>query len=113
MTDTEFNRRLLRTVVTVSGAVLLLAALWAARDALILMYVSALIAMGFSPLVRLIERPGRNNARRVPRILAILSIYLAIIGVFALLAMLVIPALIEQATSLWQGMPEHFASAQN
>lgn len=114
MPDTEFNRRLLRTVVTVSGVFIVLAALWEARDALILIYVSALIAMGFSPLVRLIERPGKGgHGRRVPRVLAILSIYLAIIGVFALLAMLVIPALIDQATALWQAMPEHFASAQN
>ena len=113
MTDTEFNRRLLRSVVTVSGAVIILAALWAAHDALILIYVSALIAMGFSPLVRIIERPREGGrGRRVPRVLAILSIYLAIIGVFALVAMLVIPALIEQATAFWQTMPEHFVSAQ-
>lgn len=113
MADTEFNRRLLRTVVTVSGAVIVLAALWEARDALILIYVSALIAMGFSPLVRLIERPGKGgNGRRIPRVLAIFSIYLAVIGVFVLIAMLVIPPLIEQATALWQGMPEHFASVQ-
>lgn len=113
MADTEFNRRLLRTVITVSAAIIILAALWEARDALILIYVSALIAMGFSPLVRLIERPGKGgHGRRVPRVLAIFSIYLAVIGVFVLIAMLVIPPLIEQATALWQGMPEHFASAQ-
>jgi predicted PurR-regulated permease PerM len=113
MTDPEFNRRLFRTVVVVAGAVIVLAALWEARDALILIYVSALIAMGFSPLVRIIERPGKGASRRVPRVLAILSIYLAIVGVFALLAMLVIPPLIDQATALWQHMPEHFESAQD
>ncbi|HEX4346645.1 MAG TPA: AI-2E family transporter [Vicinamibacterales bacterium] len=113
MPDSEFNRRLLRTVITVSGAVIVLATLWAARDALIFIYVSALMAMGFSPLVRLIERSGKTGrGRRVPRVLAILSIYLAVLGAFALIAMLVIPALIDQATALWQGMPEHFTSAQ-
>ena len=35
--------------------------LWAAyvvRDALIIVYVSVLLAMGFSPIVRMIERPA-------------------------------------------------------
>src|SRR6266542_1395996 len=51
LTDREFTRRLLQTVLTVAGIAVLLAALWAAREALLLIYVSALIAMGFSPLV--------------------------------------------------------------
>ena len=58
--DREFTRRMLQTVATVAAVGLLVALLWAARDALLLVYVSALIAMGLSPLVKLIERPSRQ-----------------------------------------------------
>jgi predicted PurR-regulated permease PerM len=115
LTEPEFNRRLARTIAAVTGSAILVAVLWAARDALLLIYVSALIAMGFSPLVRLIERPGahkRGRGRGLPRVFAILSVYLAIIGIFVLLGLLVIPPLVEQATTLWQRMPEHLDSAQ-
>ena len=85
ITDQEFTRRMVQTVLTVAVVALSVAALWAAREALMLIYVSSLIAMGFSPLVRLIERPGaKRGARRIPRVFAILAIYLAIIGVFVL-----------------------------
>src|SRR5438874_4494373 len=73
--DRDFTRRLIVTVVVVAVAVIVLAALWEAREALMLIYVSGLIAMGFSPLVRIIERPHAKGRRRVPRVLAILAIY--------------------------------------
>ena len=50
LSDRDFTRRLLQTVLTVAGVAIVLFALWAAREALLLIYVSALIAMGFSPL---------------------------------------------------------------
>ena len=62
ISDREFTGRMIRTVLTVTVAVLVVAALYAAREALMLIYVSALIAMGFSPLVRLIERPRVRGA---------------------------------------------------
>ena len=52
--DREFTRRMLQTVGTVTGVAILAALCWAAREALMLVYVSALIAMGLSPLVKLI-----------------------------------------------------------
>ena len=57
--DRDFTRRMLQTVFTVAAVAILVARLWAAREALMLIYVSALIAMGFSPLVELLERPRR------------------------------------------------------
>src|SRR5260370_38379146 len=83
---------MVRTVLTVTAAVIIVATLWAAREALMLIYVSALIAMGFSPLVKLIERPRPgNNRRRVPRWLAILAIYAVIVGVGILLGLMTVP----------------------
>ena len=103
---------MIETVLTVAGVAVLLAVLWAAREALMLVYVSALIAMGFAPLVQMIEQPRPDVRRRIPRWLAILAIYLAIIGVLALLSLMVIPPLVAQAESLWTKLPGYFNDFQ-
>ena len=104
---------MLKTVLTATAVFIVVAALWAAREALMLIYVSAIIAMGFSPLVRLIERPRKGGGEgRVPRVLAILAIYLSIIGVLILVGLLVVPSLIEQATTLWSNLPQYFSRFQ-
>jgi predicted PurR-regulated permease PerM len=109
-----FTHRMLQTVATVTGVGLLISLLWATRDAVILIYISALIAMGLSPLVKLIERPPRGGARRrVPRWLAILAIYLVVVSVFIFLGLLVIPPLISQASALWAKLPSEFNRLQD
>ncbi len=107
--DQEFTRRMVRTVLTVTAVAVAVAAIYAARDALMLIYVAALIAMGFSPLVRMIERPHRGKQRRrMPRVLAILLIYLAVISAFVLVGLAVVPPLVDQATTLWSDTPLYF-----
>jgi predicted PurR-regulated permease PerM len=106
LTDRDFRRRMFETVLTVAGVGILMAVLWAAREALLLVYVSALMAMGFSPLVRLIERPREH--RRVPRWFAILLIYAAIVLMLVLVGLMVIPPLVAQAEALWTKMPGEF-----
>ena len=109
ISDQEFTRRMVRTVLTVTGVAVAIAATYAARDALMLVYVSSLFAMGFSPLVRMIERPlSRKRRRRMPRGLAILVIYLAVIGTFVLVGLAVVPPLVDQATRLWSDTPQYF-----
>ena len=111
--DREFTHRLIQTVATVAGVAILLALLWAARDALLLVYVSALIAMGFSPLVRLIEQPSPDaRKRRVPRWFAILVIYAAIMAGAVLVGLLVIPPLVAQGSALWAKIPTEFNQLQ-
>jgi len=100
---------MLETVLTVAAVGILLAALWEAREALMLIYVSALIAMGFAPIVRVIEQRERH---RVPRWLAILTIYVAILLVLVILGLMVIPPLVAQAQSLWQKLPAEFNKLQ-
>ncbi len=105
---------MLQTVLTVAAVAILLAALWAAREALLLIYVSVLIAMGFSPLVRLIERPRSGSGHlAIPRWLAILVIYLAIVAATVLVGLMVVPPLVAQAVSLWDRMPEDFDRFQS
>jgi len=87
--------------------VILLWALYLARNALALIYVSALVAIGLGPVVNAVERRGHGLAtrRRVPRWLAILTIYLAIIGILVAIGMLVFPPLVSQARELWSQIP--------
>jgi predicted PurR-regulated permease PerM len=110
LSDRDYTRRMIKTVLTIAGVAIAVAALWAARDALMLIYVSALIAMGFSPLVRLIERPERRS--RIPRWLAILVIYLAILSVIVLIGLMVVPPLVAQATEFWARLPADFNRLQ-
>jgi predicted PurR-regulated permease PerM len=110
--DRDYRRRMFETVLTVAGVAIVIAALWAAREALMLIYVSALIAMGFSPLVRVIEQPRATKRRRVPRWFAILLIYVAIVGLLVLIGLMVIPPLVAQAESLWTKMPGAFNAFQ-
>jgi predicted PurR-regulated permease PerM len=112
LTDRVYTRRMLQTVFTVAGVAILIAALWAAREALLLVYVSGLIAMGFAPLVQWLEQGGRAARARVPRPFAILAIYLTVMSIFVLVGLLVIPPLVAQATALWARTPDEFDKLQ-
>jgi predicted PurR-regulated permease PerM len=79
-------------------------ALWEVRDALLLIYISALIAIGLSPLVNELERK-RLLRQRVPRWAAILVIYVFIIAVLVAIAAMVIPAVVTQARDLAREFP--------
>jgi predicted PurR-regulated permease PerM len=111
--DRTFTHRLIQTVAAVAAMFVLLATMWAARDALILIYISALIAMGFSPLVRAIERRrGKHGRNGVPRTLVILGIYLAIISIIIILGLMVVPPLVTQARELVDQLPRYFEELQ-
>ena len=81
--------------------------LYQVRDALLLIYVAALVAIGLSPVVTSIQRKTHLHARqRIPRWMAILVIYLVIIGAVVVVGMLIIPPMIEQARALWTALPD-------
>jgi predicted PurR-regulated permease PerM len=93
------------------------AILWAAflvRDSLLLIYISGLLAVGFSPIVRLIERQKvlPIGTRRFPRWLAILVLYLVILGALTGVGFLVIPPLAEQSREFWNARNDMLARAQ-
>jgi predicted PurR-regulated permease PerM len=102
---------------TIWMAALTVVILWTAylvRDVLLLIYMSGLLAVGFSPIVRLIERQRflPIGTQRFPRWLAILILYLFIIGVLVGIGFLVVPPLVHQAQQLWGALPEMFERAQ-
>lgn len=98
-------------------AALAVIGLWAAfhaRHVLLLIYISALFAIGFHPIVRLLEQQRLLKERgRIPRWLAILLLYVVILGTLTGIGMLIVPALVEQARALWKAAPEMFESAQS
>jgi len=103
---------ILWTIAMALAGVVLLYTLYLVRYALLLLYVSGVLAIGFSPIVRWIESQRVPIARRLPRWLAILILYLfiisAIVGVFAL----VLPPLIDQARAFWAHLPDLVTQGQ-
>ncbi|HJR61738.1 MAG TPA: AI-2E family transporter [Vicinamibacterales bacterium] len=95
-------------------AVVLLWALYHVREVLLLLYISGLFAIGFSPIVRLIERQRLLpvGTRRFPRWLAILVLYVFIVGSVVSVGMLMFPPLVDQAQQLWNQKDQMFDQAQ-
>lgn len=95
------------TLVTLAAAaVILLWAAYLARRSLLLVYLSALIAAGISPLAAWIECqhfPG--TAAHPPRWLAALAVYVVVLGIVAGIAVAVLPPLLEQAQELAHNWP--------
>jgi predicted PurR-regulated permease PerM len=107
------RRLVLWTVGVVAATALLAWVLFLVREVVLLVYVSALFAVGFSPVIRLIERrrPGRIG-RRVPRGVAILVVYLAILSVVAGVGALIVPPLVRQAREFVGDLPRLVEQAQ-
>jgi predicted PurR-regulated permease PerM len=107
------RRPILFGIVSSIVAVLVVWLLYTVRSTLILVYISGMLAMGISPLVRMIERQRAIPiGTRIPRWVAILIIYAAIIGVLVLIGRLVVPPMIDQAEELWRTLPDRFAEGQ-
>ncbi len=92
--------------------------LWAAylvREVLLLIYVSGLLAIGFSPIVRLIERQKvlPIGTRRFPRWLAILVLYVVILGTLTGIGFMIVPPLVDQGRQLWTALPGMLNRAQD
>jgi predicted PurR-regulated permease PerM len=110
----ELKSLILWTISMVFLAVVIFWCAYLVRSVLLLLYCSILLAIGFSPIVRLIERQTLLpiGSARFPRWLAILLLYVAILGTLTLIGFLVIPPLVHQAQSLWVALPGMFERAQ-
>lgn len=108
-------KSLIRYAIAMTAlAVILLWALYHVLDVLLLLYISGLFAVGFSPIVRLIERQRLLpvGSQRFPRWLAILVLYVFIVGTFVGIGMLIFPPLVDQAQQLWDQKAQMFYRAQ-
>jgi predicted PurR-regulated permease PerM len=88
-------------------AVLVLWCAFLVRDVLLLVYVSGLLAIGFSPVVRLIERQKilPIGTKRFPRWVAILVLYLILIGILTGIGFMIYQPLADQVQQFWAAFP--------
>ncbi len=91
--------------------------LWMAyllREVLLVLYASLLLAIGFSPIVRLIERQRLLpvGTTRFPRWLAILVLYVFIISAAAAVISMILPPLTDQAREFWSHKDQLFERVQ-
>jgi predicted PurR-regulated permease PerM len=112
-TTDEVRSHILYAIVMTAVVAILVWCAYIVREALLIVYVSVLFALGFSPIVRIIERQRfLPIAKRLPRWLAILILYLAILGTLGLVLFLIFPPLVRQGQGLWENLPGMFDRAQ-
>ena len=108
MTRDERNRVIVRSVATFFAGVVLVYTLYQLREVLITLYIACLLAIGLSPIVRRIERERLLAGRiRVPRWVAILTLYVTFLSGVALILALVVPPLVRQVQQLFLELPTH------
>jgi predicted PurR-regulated permease PerM len=87
--------------------------LYLAREAFLLVYLSAVVAIGLGRHVTSIERSALFGGRvRFKRWQAILVLYVLVITLLVGIVMLIVPALVEQARELSQSAPDLLHRAQ-
>jgi predicted PurR-regulated permease PerM len=89
-------------------------ALYLVRSQLLLLYVAGLFATGLAPLVRMIERQRilPIGTKRLPRAVAILVIYAAVLGTIAGIGAAVVPPMVRQSQEFWKALPQLIDQAQ-
>lgn len=105
---------ILFAVAALLGGGVLLWVLIEIKSVLLVLYVSGLLAIGFSPVVRRFERDFRQVTRRtLPRWVAILLLYLLLGLAITLVFAIVMPPFVRQVRALWQELPRYFDLAQD
>ena len=90
------------------GAVVLWV-LYLVRGVLLLIYISTLLAIGFSPAVRWFEQRRVGWLRTTfSRGAAILIFYVLCLAVLLIVLAVVLPPVVRQARELWQALPAMF-----
>ena len=93
-------------------AVIILWCAFLVRDVLLLIYVSGLFAIGFSPIVRLIERQKVLPIARAVAALAGHSVlYVVILGTLTGIGFMIVPPLADQGRQLVKALPDMFDRA--
>jgi predicted PurR-regulated permease PerM len=105
---------ILFAVAALLGGGVLLWTLVEIKSVLLVIYVSGLLAIGFSPAVHRFERDYRQFTKRtLPRWVSILLLYL-LLGLAVLLVFaIVMPPFLRQVRALWQELPHYFDMAQD
>ena len=111
--DQRDHRLVIWTIAGLVIGVVVLWVLYLVRGVLLLLYISTLLAIGFSPAVHWFERRRVGWLRATfSRGGAILIFYVLCLAMVALLAGVILPPLIAQTRELWQAMPGYVNNAE-
>ena len=88
-------------------------ALYSIRGALLIIYISGLLALGFTPMIRTLERQRFVGKGRLPRWAAILVLYFGLMALIASILAIVLPPLLGQFAELWKDLPTHLTRVQS
>ena len=104
-----------RALLVIGGLVVLGYVLWSVRGALMPFAIGALIAYLLAPLVNRCENivPFRSRLRPgTVRTLAILEVYFMFISIMAILALTLIPLLVEQSQQFIDELPTYWENSR-
>jgi predicted PurR-regulated permease PerM len=108
MPQDDPRRLILWTIAMLFGGIVTLWVLYLIRGVLLAVYVSTLLAIGFSPMVRWLERRHFVGGKTgLPRWAAILILYVGILVTLSVVVALVLPPLLSQASDLWRQLPHY------
>jgi predicted PurR-regulated permease PerM len=110
--DAVFLRRTALAAGVVAAVAITLAIAWWARWALLIIYLSLLVAAGVARPVQAIESWRLPRGWRVRRWIAALVVYALVIGVIAGIAVVVLEPFMVQASELWTTLPHEFDRLQ-
>ena len=79
--------------------------LFSIRQALLIVYISSLLALGFTPMILALERQRIIGWRGLPRWVAILIVYFGLLALVAAIIAVVLPPLLAQAAQMWEELP--------
>ncbi len=95
-----------RVIAKVILAVLGVAFLWVTRDIIIILLLSVVLASAMEPLV------GYLKIKRVPRSVSVLTVYIVVLGIVAVVFSLLLPVVLEQIKLLSFNLPEYTKAFQ-
>jgi predicted PurR-regulated permease PerM len=96
-----------RTVITVAAIVGLIYLCWLLRDVLLLAVLAVFVAVALSEPVNLLQRKAK-----LPRAVAILSVYVLLAGFLVLVGLLVLPPLIDEFSQFLRSVPRYVRDLQ-
>lgn len=88
------------TIIKIIGIFLILGFLYLIRDVLIIVFISGILAAALNPMVNFLQR------KKIPRIIAILFIFLILLSILGLIITAIIPIFTEQFSQIIENFPQ-------
>ena len=110
--EARWRARAITIALILLASVFLGLAVWKARTALLIVYISALVAAGLTPIVGQVARWLGRRGRPLGRSAAALIVYVAGMAVIAMLIAFIGPAIVTQFDELRDALPSMFTRLQ-